>query len=563
MKGKEVFNLRDVFTPAHAVAKVPKNAYKAYTIFYAMLFLTFAFSHFYSFLLPLSTNAVEDGTIILGVILFLIYHLRDIVSNVLHTISRYFSQKNGEILSIDLAKKSVNITSKVSGKVIFDNKNISNSDIMTNVGQYIAKYRETCESFVNMCISLATFLVSVIGSICVAVSKFDNVLLFAGTIIGTVIVASVFAYKRTMNSQEYYSKESELSRKRENEKNDCINMKAISKSHSDFMLDNYLSTLRELAKYRLKNGIKNNAVQIKNSAVFSIAIILVVLDAIIAVGINNLEATSFLSIVSLATVFASILSSINSQVSIINTFFCLKSEFSKETRLFAEIMRVYEGETEEKEVYGDITLEPFEFSYAGTNFSLKSQRHLCFKRGEMILVKGESGSGKSTLLKILSGRIKLSNNQKISSVYSPCGGELGCQSLLEEITWGDLQYEKLIEILKGAAIYDELVEKAEGKDLLEYMSCAGTTNFSDGQKQRLRLARALYHLDKCSLVILDEIIANVDKDNAHKMLSFAREYAAHKLNKIVVVTTHQFHGEEEQFDHILEVKKEGSESVIV
>jgi len=339
-------------------------------------------------------------------------------------------------------------------------------------------------------------------------------------------------------------------------------MKVISKSHSDFMLDNYLTTLKELARYRLKNGIKNNAVQIKNSVVFSLAIILVVVDSIIAVGINNLDATSFLSIISLATVFASILSSINSQVGIINTFFCLKSEFSKEKMLFTKIMSVYDGETEEKEVDGDISLEPFEFSYAGTNFSLKSKRRLCFRRGEMILVKGESGTGKSTLLKILSGRIKLSNNQRISSVYSPCGGELGCQSLLEEITWGDLQYEKLIEILKGSAIYDDLVEKAEGKDLLEYMSSAGTTDFSDGQKQRLRLARALYHLDKCSLVILDEIIANVDKKNAHKMLAFAREYAARKMNKIVIVTTHQFYGEEEQFDQILEVKKEGSESII-
>jgi len=278
MKYKEVFNLKDVFSPAHAVAKVPKNAYKAYFIFYAMLFMTSAFSHFYSFLLPFATNAVEDGAVILGVILFLMYHLKDIASNVLYTISRYFAQKNGEILGIDLAKKSVNITSKVSGKVIFDNKNISNSAIMTNVGQYISKYRETCESFVNMCISLATFLVSVIGSIYVAVAKFDNVLLFAGTMIGAVIVTSVFAYKRTVNSQEYYSKESELSRKRENEKNDCINMKVISKSHSDFMLDNYLTTLKELARYRLKNGIKNNAVQIKNSVVFSFAIILVVVD---------------------------------------------------------------------------------------------------------------------------------------------------------------------------------------------------------------------------------------------------------------------------------------------
>jgi len=402
----------------------------------------------------------------------------------------------------------------------------------------------------------------VIGSIYVAVAKFDNVVLFAGTMIGAVVVTSFFAYKRTMNSQEYYSKESELFRKRESEKNDCINMKVISKSHSDFMLENYLTTLKELAKYRLKNGLKTNAVQIKNSAIFSIAIILVVVDSIIAVGINNLDATSFLSIISLATVFASILSSVNSQIGIINTFFCLKSEFSKEKMLFAEIMRVYDGEPEEKEVEGDINLAPFEFSYAGANFTLESKRRLCFKRGEMVLVVGESGAGKSTLLKILSGKIRLNNNPKICSVYSPSGGELGCQSLLDEITLGHLQYEKLIEILKGSCIYDELVEKSEGKDLIEYMSCIGTTDFSDGQKQRLRLARALYNLDKCSLVILDEPIANVDKDKAHRMLVFAKEYASRKMNKIVIVTTHQFDGEEEQFDQLLEVKKEGSESII-
>ena len=239
----------------------------------------------------------------------------------------------------------------------------------------------------------------------------------------------------------------------------------------------------------------------------------------------------------------------------------LKNELSKETPLFEEIMKVHGQQREEVDVE-DVILKPFEFSYSTKPFTLKSRRTLVFKKGEMVLVRGESTSGKSTLFKVLCGDIDTGSNQKVRTVHFSGDGSLGCQSILQEITLGNLDPEKLICILKGVHLYDLFLKEAEGKDVLTYLDETRGGN-STGTQDRLCLARTLYNLDNCSLVLIDEPIGGLDIETARKIIRFIKEYAVRRCGKAVAVTTHQYQWVQEQFDKTVDVERNGCESNVV
>lgn len=558
MEFKELFGFR--FSPKHSLANMPKNVSKALVTRYLFLVVSAVATQLYCFMLSGATTAVENGAVILGIVLFVMYHLRTTVSDIISTFCTNVSSKLDEMLSVDLAERSMNAMSKVSGKVVVNNEYITNSVLLTNLTQYVTKYRETKQALISFAINLIVFLVSIVSMIAVAVRQFSNLWLFALTIIGAVALNFVIAYKSTMVSQTFYERIKDLSRKREEQKNDCINMRPVCKKHSEFMLGNYIRTIKEMALCNVKEGIKGGIMSIKSSTVCAIAIIIIVVDAVIAVGVSNLDSVSFMNIISLATIFASILDNIKYKIADYQRVVSLKSELLKEEPLFEEIMKVYDMQKDDKDIE-NVVLRPFEFSYTGGNFLLKNEKTLSFKRGEMTLLRGNSGSGKSTLLKVLCGDLDVGSNPKIRTIHYSSEGSLGCASILDEITFGKVERHKLINILRGVQIYNLLSEKAEGKDILEYL---GETKggLSTGMQDRLMLARTLYNLDNASLVLIDEPIGGVDIETGRKIITFIKEYAARKMKKVVLVTTHQYDKVQEQFDTILDVKSEGCESKV-
>jgi len=95
--------------------------------------------------------------------------------------------------------------------------------------------------------------------------------------------------------------------------------------------------------------------------------------------------------------------------------------------------------------------------------------------------------------------------------------------------------EKLISILKGLHLYDEISLKSS--DVIEYLRKTKTENYSTGQNQRLLIARMLYNLTpEVQVVAFDEATNALNDAIAEQVLSFIKEFCKEKL---LVIASHQ------------------------
>ena len=145
-------------------------------------------------------------------------------------------------------------------------------------------------------------------------------------------------------------------------------------------------------------------------------------------------------------------------------------------------------------------------------------------RGDLIVIKGESGNGKTTLLNIISGLIKPTkgdiflNNKKYlfdSSVVTKLA-YVGAEnyfidaSIAENISLKSYEEISNSEINKIKKLMKD-VNLSNFEDRLDMNIGEKATNLSEGQKQRLAIARALQ--SNPSLLIFDEATNSIDRDN--------------------------------------------------
>ena len=166
-----------------------------------------------------------------------------------------------------------------------------------------------------------------------------------------------------------------------------------------------------------------------------------------------------------------------------------------------------------------------------------------FKENKKYLIKGESGSGKTTLINLLLGFEKLdSGNIFINGKVCETEDILGKISIVRQETFlfndtirnnislhEDIEDENILKILNTV----NLTKFSSVEDLDTIIENSGI-NLSGGEKRRIILARAL--IRKKDVLILDEPLANLDKNNAHLI-----EDLILKINDVtLIVISHTF-----------------------
>ena len=184
---------------------------------------------------------------------------------------------------------------------------------------------------------------------------------------------------------------------------------------------------------------------------------------------------------------------------------------------------------------------------------LLSPLSMHIKKGEKIAIIGESGSGKTTLLNIIhgelaatSGRIAFAgqslSRQEITSVSSYILQDshyFDTLSLEDNILLGmTKKQERLNHILKTTGL-EHLKNRTLSNDSL-----------SGGEKQRLEIARALYH--DSQLILADEIKANLDLENSKKISDLL-----FSLPQTVIEVIHHYTDEDlKRYDQVIHLSKE-------
>lgn len=204
------------------------------------------------------------------------------------------------------------------------------------------------------------------------------------------------------------------------------------------------------------------------------------------------------------------LNGINSALPIVDEFldYCNKFEITNVKPITGHEFQKFEHAIELKNI---------NFSYEDDKLALKNI-NLMINKGEFVGIAGLSGAGKTTLADIIAGLLKpqsgiilidgMQQTKPLKIGYIPQEFNLINGSIKENVTFGaELQDDgKVIEALKNAKLYDFINENyQEGIYANPFVD---STGFSQGQKQRLAIARALY--SEPDILIMDEATSSLD-----------------------------------------------------
>ena len=194
-----------------------------------------------------------------------------------------------------------------------------------------------------------------------------------------------------------------------------------------------------------------------------------------------------------------------------------------------------------------IDVENVNFAYGEEQ--ILSDVSLSVKKGEILGIHGRSGSGKSTLLKLLmrfydpkSGSIKI-NGETLPNIntrslrdnmaYITQQTYIFNETIEENIRLArrDATLEEIMEAAKKASIHDFILSLPEGYQT-KMTELGG--NLSDGEKQRIGIARAFLH--NAPIILLDEPTSNLDSLNEAMILKSLLNV---KSEKLIILVSHR------------------------
>ena len=195
----------------------------------------------------------------------------------------------------------------------------------------------------------------------------------------------------------------------------------------------------------------------------------------------------------------------------------------------------------------DIAVENLDFAYGEEQ--ILSGINLQLTKGQILGIHGRSGSGKSTLLKLLmrfydpqQGQIRI-NGEPLANINTASLRDNMAYITQQTYIFNDTieenirlahrsaTQEQIIEAAKQASIHDFIMSLPEG-DQTKMTELGG--NLSDGEKQRIGIARAFLH--NAPIILLDEPTSNLDSLNEAIILQSLRNV---KADKLIVLVSHR------------------------
>jgi ATP-binding cassette subfamily C protein len=195
----------------------------------------------------------------------------------------------------------------------------------------------------------------------------------------------------------------------------------------------------------------------------------------------------------------------------------------------------------------ELELRGLGFSYGNTQ--VLSRLDFILPKGRVIGISGASGAGKTTLLRLLMGFQKPGQGQilldgrnveelgSISNLFAYVGQDpfVFDGNIMENVALGekpeDIDQERVIECLEQASLNLQVPER----DWPLFNVGEGGNKLSEGQKQRLCLARALY-LQR-PILLLDEPTSALDAETENSIIESLD--ALKKSEKTILIIAHR------------------------
>lgn len=200
--------------------------------------------------------------------------------------------------------------------------------------------------------------------------------------------------------------------------------------------------------------------------------------------------------------------------------------------------------------YNSIIFKNVSYSYDKKVDVLKDI-NLTINKGEFIGIIGLSGAGKTTMVDLLMGLLigkgeiivdheilNHKNIRKFQNIVGYVSQNINTVkgSISKNVAWGIdenlIDKERIIQSLKSARLYDQLMKMPEG---IETKLNQDGTGLSQGQKQRIGIARALYRNPE--ILILDEPTSSLDVKIENEFTEILNQF---KGEKTIIAISHRF-----------------------
>ena len=301
----------------------------------------------------------------------------------------------------------------------------------------------------------------------------------------------------------------------------------------DYFTGQYRNSAADYAYYQVRNNVYTNLPRLLIESIAIVGVLLYVAGSM-AAGVNLASLLPLISAFALAAM--RLLPSVNR----VNTYIANIAYYESALNYIYDNVNAEEmGRQEELDAYRlahpnnipitlekEIKLENITFAYPNTERKIFDKANMTIPVGKSIGVVGPSGSGKTTIVDVLLGLLRLpegtitSDDRNIFDNYEAWLAHVGYipqtiymldDTVRNNIAFGvkeeDIDDSRIWEVLEQAQMKQFVEELPEG---LDARIGERGIRISGGQRQRLGIARALYHDPE--LLVFDEATSALDND---------------------------------------------------
>lgn len=517
----------------------------------------------FAFMLKATNMMIEYRLILLGIILFMLYRGQQVVREAFWLFQSSENKKFELIFEDEIVFRGSQIIGKTTNKVLkYDTSNnlykvMSNESVLNTIKNYLQNlWKQKIQHTFDICEIISVIIMLIVT---ILTNTSISQIIFIPLIFVFVFISFFSSAYISLNREVYYRKHREYNNEQSLIINDLLRVPTIVIHDLDMRINKFQKTViasnENVTKFHKKMNLSRMFVTTMEAFSQYGIIILYLLGA----EWNSINLATITEITATLLIVETALGQIREIAETLNRHNERLTVLEKEESDMSLILEVYYNESEKistPKVVDNIKINPFSIQYLEESkndkpFQLVSKCQIDIKKGEVAILYGPSGSGKSTFMKMLTERIRLEKRTEIPStsrfLFYDEKLKFGSLSIFEELFCCNENPDltKMQEILEKLHLWCEI--QSNCLDVWKWMKEKRfEQSLSNGQKQRLILAKMLYWLDnEIDVIVLDECTSGLDDKaendsaDAEKILEYIVRYANSDKKRIVIISTHQ------------------------
>ena len=517
----------------------------------------------FAFMLKVTNMMIEYRLILLGIIFFMLYRGQQVVREAFYLFESSESKKFELIFEDEIVFRGSQIIGKTSDKVLkYDNANnlykvMSNESVLNTIKNYLQnlwrqRIRHTFDIFE---------MISVIIMLAVAIATNTAIsqVVFIPLIFVFVLISFFSSAYISLNREAYYKKHREYNNEQSLIVNDLLRVPVIVRNDLDMRIEKFQKTVIASNENVTKFHKKMNLSRLFVTTMEAFSQYGIIIFYLLGIEWNSINLSTITEIAAVLLIVETALGQISRIAETLNNHNERLTILEKEQKDMSLILEVFHSESAKittPKIVDNIRINPFSIQYLEESendkpFTLVSKKQIHINNGEVVILYGPSGSGKSTFMKMLTERIRLEKSTEIPStsrfLFYDEKLKFGSLSIFEELFCCEENPDltKMQTILENLHLWCEI--KSNCFDVWKWMKEKRfDQSLSNGQKQRLILAKMLYWLnDDIDVLVLDECTSGLDDKSetdsadAERILKYIVRYANSDKKRIIIISTHQ------------------------